>query len=91
MDHIKPRAAGGSNLLDNLQLVHCNRCGNDKGAWWDGVNYGPLRDPTYKVKNPQNTPRYRRKSHGQQLRGLGPVVQPPDDDTDWDDPVQPCA
>jgi 5-methylcytosine-specific restriction endonuclease McrA len=39
IDHIRPKAAGGSNHLSNLQLMHTDPCQKKKGAWWNGVNY----------------------------------------------------
>jgi len=40
IDHIRPRAAGGGNGKENLQLMHTEPCQKKKGAWWNGVNYG---------------------------------------------------
>ncbi|MDE0330130.1 MAG: HNH endonuclease signature motif containing protein [Anaerolineaceae bacterium] len=37
VDHIKPRAAGGTDDLDNLQLAHA-RCNQRKGARWSQPN-----------------------------------------------------
>jgi 5-methylcytosine-specific restriction endonuclease McrA len=34
IDHIKPRAAGGTNLQENLQMV-CFGCNRDKGDRWE--------------------------------------------------------
>jgi hypothetical protein len=43
IDHIVPKAAGGSNRLINLQLMHYWPCNARKGATYQGVDYGQGR------------------------------------------------
>lgn len=48
-DHIIPRAAGGSDVLQNT-LLFCRRCNSSKGtkdllAWWQDKGYDPLALP----------------------------------------------
>ncbi|MEL6420095.1 MAG: HNH endonuclease [Pseudomonadota bacterium] len=35
LDHVRPRSKGGTDALDNLQLVH-RRCNRRKGNRWSG-------------------------------------------------------
>lgn len=42
VDHRKPRAAGGTDMLANLQLAHV-QCNQVKGAEWEGTSRHNLR------------------------------------------------
>lgn len=39
IDHVIPKAAGGSNDLPNLRLAHAYPCNHAKGAKWEGTDY----------------------------------------------------
>jgi len=39
IDHIRPKAAGGGNGKQNLQILHTMPCQKRKGSWWNGVDY----------------------------------------------------
>lgn len=43
IDHVRPRAAGGGDELANLQIMHFKPCQLAKGAWWEGVDYGRVK------------------------------------------------
>lgn len=77
IDHKKPRAAGGTDALVNLQLAHW-RCNQAKGASWDGADAG--RQPS-----PYGIGKHYRKA-SQKRYGQGP----PCDGSDWDTPVAAC-
>ncbi len=34
IDHIRPKSQGGTNQLENLQLL-CKQCNNQKGSRWN--------------------------------------------------------
>ena len=53
LDHRIPRAAGGSNGLKNLQLMHL-RCNQEKAAIHDGVDYETVS--VSKARRPENVP-----------------------------------
>jgi 5-methylcytosine-specific restriction endonuclease McrA len=49
IDHIKPRAKGGSNTIDNMQLT-CERCNSQKGARFNFFEHYKLKI-TKSIKN----------------------------------------
>ena len=51
VDHIRPRAAGGTGELANLQLMHSRPCQHKKGSVWEGVDYAKANDPGYQVRH----------------------------------------
>ena len=42
IDHIRPRSKGGSECLENLELL-CHPCNQTKGNFWDGSTYSVRR------------------------------------------------
>ena len=38
VDHVRPRIAGGQNVLANIRLAH-RQCNERRGAVWNGVDY----------------------------------------------------
>lgn len=84
VDHIVPIAAGGLDVLANMQLAHAVPCNNQKGSVWKGVNYGKLQ-PGSRNGSPYGIGKhYRRKD----MRTF--ELDPTTDGTDWDTPVLPC-
>jgi 5-methylcytosine-specific restriction endonuclease McrA len=82
VDHIKPRAAGGTSDLANLQLLHAKPCQNVKGSNWEGTDYQKLNSTT---GSPYGIGKHYR--HRWQSRYAWDIQA---DGSDWDTPVLPC-
>lgn len=82
IDHIRPRAAGGTSELANLQLMHSRPCQHQKGSVWEGVDYSKVNDPDYRA---------RRWSRGERKRWHARYDwDTPADSSDWETPVMVC-
>ncbi len=77
VDHKRPRAAGGTDALYNLQLAHTT-CNHLKGSKHEDGDPGRQPSP-YGIGK-----KYRQKSKRRYGNG------PPCDGSDWDTPVHAC-
>lgn len=77
LEHVIPKAAGGTNHLSNLRLSHA-QCNHSRGAEYNGRQYG-RQDSPYGIGK-----HYRRKSQRTYRRDISA------DASDWDTPVLDC-
>jgi 5-methylcytosine-specific restriction endonuclease McrA len=87
IEHVIPRAAGGSSRLPNLRLAHAYPCNHEKGATHNGRDFGLPASP-YGIgkKNRSRLGDWPRDRHGDWY----PPGPPADGSQDWDTPVLPC-
>lgn len=50
LEHVIPRAAGGSNGLENLRLAHAMPCNKAKAAAHEGRDFAAVADPGQKAR-----------------------------------------
>jgi 5-methylcytosine-specific restriction endonuclease McrA len=76
IEHMKPKAAGGSDDMANLRLAHAMPCNKAKGAIWNGVDYSahPPRRAAERSRRQERRKAWRRAAERQRRGPWGGVI-----------------